>query len=231
VTVDPVARLTVLAERISAAAAAAGRPADPIELLIATKTVEPQRILPVLRAGYRLIGENRVQEVTGKAAELATEPHTTHFIGHLQRNKVNQVLPAIDCLQTLDDADLAEALQTRLDRVLDVMIQVNVSGEPSKSGVAPDGARGLLDAVARHDRLRVVGWMTIGLNSPDTERVRAGYETLRGLRDDARQQGWPGAEHAVALSMGMSGDFETAIGAGATMVRLGSAVFGARPAA
>jgi PLP dependent protein len=230
VPADPLSVLPALTGRIAAAATASGRAADDVQLLLATKTVAPDRILPVLRAGYRLIGENRVQEVTGKADELAAVEHRLHFIGHLQRNKVNALLPHLDCLQTVDDADLAAALDARLDRVLDVMVQVNVSGETSKSGVAPDEAAVLVGHVGGLEHLRVVGFMTIGLNSPDAGRVRAGYETLRELRDRALREGWPGAERATELSMGMSGDFETAIAAGATIVRLGSSVFGGRAA-
>ncbi|MTD14160.1 YggS family pyridoxal phosphate-dependent enzyme [Nakamurella sp. YIM 132087] len=216
--------------RIRVAAEASGRAAADVRLLIATKTVPAQRILPVLAAGYRLIGENRVQEVTEKADELAAVPHELHFIGHLQRNKINQLLPHISCLQTLDSADLAAALHSRLDgdRTLDVLLQVNVSGEASKSGIAPEQIPDLLQALTTYPKLVVRGYMTIGLNSADAAAVQAGYRTLVDWRDRAQQQGMPGAEHAVELSMGMSGDYESAIACGATVVRLGSSVFGAR---
>jgi pyridoxal phosphate enzyme (YggS family) len=192
----------------------------------------PTAIEQALAAGATLIGENRVQEVVAKADALAAFPHTTHFIGHVQSNKVNQLLPHIQCLQTVDSADLVERLQTRLDRMdrdLDVLIQVNVSGEPSKSGVAPDRARSLTAAVAAAGRLHLRGFMTIGLNSPDRDAVRRGYRELAAIRARAARERWPGAEAATELSMGMSGDFADAIAEGATIVRLGSAVFGPRP--
>jgi uncharacterized pyridoxal phosphate-containing UPF0001 family protein len=132
----------------------------------------------------------------------------------------------------VDSADLVERLQTRLDRMdrdLDVLIQVNVSGEPSKSGVAPDRARSLTAAVAAAGRLHLRGFMTIGLNSPDRDAVRRGYRELAAIRARAVRERWPGAEAATELSMGMSGDFADAIAEGATIVRLGSAVFGPRP--
>jgi pyridoxal phosphate enzyme (YggS family) len=220
----------VVAEIGEAAADAAREPAD-VRLLLATKTQSAARISTVLRAGYWLLGENRVQEVVAKADDLAAFPHEMHFIGHLQANKINQLLDHINCLQTLDSADLAARLDSRLaarDRQLDVLIQVNVSGEDSKSGVAPDRALELVAEVAGFPRLTVRGFMTIGLNSPDIPAVRAGYRQLAELREAAVAQRVPGGENATELSMGMSGDFAAAIAEGATMVRLGSAVFGHR---
>jgi hypothetical protein len=203
-------------------------------VLLATKTQHADRIITALAAGYRLIGENRVQEVVAKAAELSSVPHETHFIGHLQANKINQLVDHISCLQTLDSVDLAGKLDARLEargRRLDVLIQVNVSGETAKSGVRPERAIDLLDAASAFPRLTVRGFMTIGLNSPDGAAVRAGYRTLASLRDAALAARIPGAENATELSMGMSGDFADAIAEGATIVRLGSAIFGQRPPA
>ena len=215
-------RLAAVSAQVRAAAQAGGRDPASVQLLLATKTQPAPDILIALRAGYRLIGENRVQEVVAKADALADEPHTMHFIGHLQENKVNALLPHIRCLQTLDTKSLALRLQRRLeilDRTLEVMIQVNVSGEESKSGVAPVDVADVVAAVRRHDRLRLTGLMTIGLNSPDLTSVRAGYGQLRGLADDLG---------LAELSMGMTSDFGAAIAEGATIVRLGSAVFGPR---
>jgi pyridoxal phosphate enzyme (YggS family) len=212
----------------------AGRRPSDVRLLLATKTQPAERIITAITAGAMLIGENRVQEVTAKAAELAPFPHETHFIGHLQANKINQLIGHISCLQTLDSVPLARKLDERLDagtNRLDVLIQVNVSGEPTKSGVPPERALELLAAVAQYPRLRVSGFMTIGLNSLDSAAVRAGYRTLASLRDAAITDRIPGAEGATELSMGMSGDFADAIAEGATIVRLGSAIFGERPPA
>ncbi|MBE7161766.1 MAG: YggS family pyridoxal phosphate-dependent enzyme [Williamsia herbipolensis] len=212
-------------ERIATAAEAAGRDARSVRLLVATKTQPPERILAVLREGTQLIGENRVQEITDKAPALGSVPHTLHLIGNLQRNKVNQVLPHVDCIQTIDTPALAARIDDRLGvtdpgRELDVMVQVNVSGEESKSGVAPEQAAALVKRIGALPRLHLVGLMTIGLNSPDVAAVRAGYARLRALRDELV----PGGE----LSMGMSGDLEAAVAEGATIVRVGSAVFGRR---
>jgi pyridoxal phosphate enzyme (YggS family) len=230
---DPLlAQLTQLRTEIDAAATESGRAPAEVALLLATKTQPATRIKAAIAAGYPLIGENRVQEVVAKAEALTDIPHELHFIGHLQANKVNQLLPHISCLQTLDSVELAGKLNARLDildRQLDVLLQVNVSGEESKSGVRPTDAVDMLAALAQFPRLTVRGYMTIGLNSPDRSAVRAGYRNLRELRDSAMTAGVPGAAGAVELSMGMSGDFADAIAEGATIVRVGSAVFGERP--
>jgi PLP dependent protein len=230
---DPILeRLGRVRAEIDAAAIAAGRQASDVRLLLATKTQTAERIVTALTAGYRLIGENRVQEVVAKAVDLEPFAHETHFIGNLQANKINQLVDHISCLQTLDSAELARKLDARLDakdRRLDVLIQVNVSGETSKSGVSPERALELLDSVSAYKCLTVRGFMTVGLNSPDSAAVRAGYRTLAALRDAAVTERVPGAEQVTELSMGMSGDFAHAIAEGATIVRLGSAIFGQRP--
>jgi pyridoxal phosphate enzyme (YggS family) len=230
---DPlIARLIRLRAEIDAAATESGRAPAEVALLLATKTQPADRISVAIAAGYPLIGENRVQEVVAKAEALGGFPHQLHFIGHLQANKINQLLPHISCLQTLDSPELARKLDARLDvldRQLDVLLQVNVSGEGSKSGVPPAEVADLLGALAQFPRLTVRGYMTIGLNSPDRAAVRAGYRILAELRESAVAAGIPGAAGAVELSMGMSGDFADAIAEGATIVRLGSAVFGERP--
>lgn len=229
---DPILqRLTRVRAEIDAAAIAAGRTPAEVALLLATKTQSAERIMIALAAGYTLIGENRVQEVSAKAGELAAVPHRLHFIGHLQANKINQLIDHLDCLQTLDSVELARRLNDRLERRerdLDVLIQVNVSGEDSKSGVPPELALELLAQLAAFPRLTVRGFMTIGLNSTDLGAVRAGYRALAGLRETAQRQRVPAADRATELSMGMSGDFAAAIAEGATIVRLGSAVFGQR---
>ncbi len=224
-------RLRSVRAQVVQAATAAGRDPAGVALLLATKTIEPARILEVVAAGHRLIGENRVQEVLAKAGALAGSGHECHLIGHLQGNKVNQVLPHITCVQTVDSAELGMRLNGRiasLDRTLDVFVQVNVSGESTKSGVVTAALPQLLADLAPLAALRVRGYMTVGLNSPDLGAVRAGYRALTEFRDRAQTDGLPGAEHAVELSMGMSGDFAEAIAEGATMVRVGSAVFGPR---
>ncbi len=224
---DIAERVATLRNRIAEAAATAGRSPAEVRLLAATKTVDPHRIIQALDAGVELIAENRVQEVVAKAPALAGRTFTAHFIGHLQANKINALLGRVSCVQTVDSAGLVERLQRRLaatDSTLDVFVQVNVSGEPAKSGVSAADAGRLVDAVTAASALRLRGYMTVGLNAPDLTAVRAGYAALRDLRD---RLAVPGADE---LSMGMTGDFEAAIAEGATIVRLGSAIFGSRPA-
>ncbi len=228
----PVERLRSLREQVDAAAVASGRTGDDVQILLATKTIAPPVIRAALAAGFDLIGENRVQEVVAKADDLADLPHRTHLIGHLQSNKVNAVLDHVDCVQTVDSPGLAGRLDRRcetLGRTLDVMIQVNVSGEDSKSGVAPQEVDDLVAAVVGLGHLRLIGFMTIGLRSDDRSAVRAGYADLAAIRDRVVRSGATGTADAGHLSMGMSGDWADAVAEGATMIRVGSAVFGARP--
>jgi pyridoxal phosphate enzyme (YggS family) len=164
---------------------------------------------------------------------LADLRHEMHFIGHLQSNKVNQVVPWVSCIQSVDRAPLASKLDTtarRAGRVLDVFAQVNTSGESSKFGVAPQDALALAFAVAALPNLRLRGLMTIGATSRDPAVVRGGFDRLADLRDAVVASGAPGTLEARELSMGMSGDLELAVAAGSTMVRVGTAVFGPREA-
>ncbi|MCI9889052.1 YggS family pyridoxal phosphate-dependent enzyme [Micrococcales bacterium 31B] len=228
------ANLQTVRERIERAreGAASANVAPAVRLLVATKTQSAAAIRELLATGHTLIGENRVQEVTAKAADLASMPHEQHLIGPLQSNKINAVLPHVACVQTVDTLRLAEAIAQRLPtarggRPLDVMVQVNVSGEPSKSGCEPDAAVALARSVAGLPGLRVTGLMTIGLNAGDEAAVRSGFARLRRLRDECAAVGG-GLASCVELSMGMSGDLEWAIAEGATIVRVGTAIFGPR---
>jgi len=224
-------RLLTLRARLAAAAASAGRPSDDVQLLLASKTMPVPVVRAAVLAGARLLGENRVQELVAKAPELADLAPTWHVIGPLQSNKVNAALRWATRVQSVATLDLAERLSRRceaVDRDLEVMVQVNVSGEPTKSGVAPEVALDLATAVAALPRLHLSGLMTIGAHSEDAGLVRAGYARLRELRDALVASGAPGTGGAAELSMGMSGDLELAVAEGATVVRIGSAVFGPR---
>ena len=235
--------LAVVRRRIADAAGVVGRDPAEVRLLLAVKTQPVAAIRAALDAGADLLGHNRAQELlaTGPAlAEPGVPAHEMHFIGHLQSNKVGQVLRWATCVQTVDTLRLAERLDATVARrgtagddgepaPLDVMVQVNTSGEPTKAGVEPSGATELATAVAALPHLRLRGFMTIGANSPDADVVRASYEALAAVRDRVLATGGPGTARARELSMGMSGDLELAVAAGATMVRVGTAVFGARP--
>ncbi len=226
-------RIAAVRARVTTAAQAAGRSPSEVRLLLATKTLPDDVVRAAVLAGAGLIGENRVQELVAHAGAVADLRPDVHVIGHLQSNKVTAVVhpdrPFVSCVESVDTLPLAQRLARRcadLGRHLDVMVQVNVSGEATKSGVAPEAAAELAAQIAALPRLRLTGFMTIGLNSPDAAAVRTGYAALRHLRDDLAHD----LPHARELSMGMSGDLELAVAEGATLVRVGSAVFGARPA-
>lgn len=224
-------RIRAVRARVDEAARAVHRDPGEVRLLLATKTLPNGVVRAAVEAGATLLGENRVQELVAHAPAIADLSPTFHLIGHLQSNKVNAALDWVACVQTVDSHRLAERLSRRcvaVDRDLEVMVQVNVSGETSKYGTAPDDAAALAAEVATLPRLRLVGFMTIGANSRDTAAVRAGYRRLREIRDAVVAGGSAGTEGAHELSMGMSGDLELAVAEGATIVRVGTAVFGPR---
>jgi pyridoxal phosphate enzyme (YggS family) len=226
-------RLAAVRRRVAAAAAAAGRDPGGIAVLLATKTQDAATIRAVLTlpaAAGLLRGENRVQELVAKGPALADLPTPTHLIGPLQSNKINAALRWVTCVESVASDRLADALSARVgpDHRLDVMVQVNVSGEETKHGVTPDGALALAHHVGTLPGLRLTGFMTIGAHTDDETVVRAGFATLRAIRDTAVADGLTTATH---LSMGMTGDLEAAIAEGATIVRVGTAVFGPRPPA
>ena len=226
-------RLKAVQQRIHQAALRVGRRPAEIELVAVSKNVEPARIREAFAAGQRLFGENRVQELVSKARELADLPLQWHMVGHLQRNKVKDVIGRITLLHALDSLRLAEELDRRLSaagRRLAVLLEVNVSGEPTKFGVLPEEALEAARAIVRQfPTLELQGLMTIGPNVRDEEAVRRAFRRLRELFGAIRDEGFVGAGFRH-LSMGMSADFEWAIEEGATMVRIGSAIFGPRPA-
>ena len=226
------ARLAAATSRVETACAAAGRPVGSVRVLLATKTQPAALIRDAFAlpgASGMLRGENRVQELVAKGPELEGLDVQTHLIGPLQSNKINAALRWVTCVESVDSLDLGRALAARLapGRQLDVMVQVNTSGEATKHGVDPSEGLSLARALVAVVGLRLTGFMTVGANTPDQGRVRESYARLRELRDAAIADG---LAERLELSMGMSGDLELAIGEGATIVRLGTAVFGPRPA-
>ncbi|MDN4481278.1 YggS family pyridoxal phosphate-dependent enzyme [Demequina muriae] len=232
---DYAARVADVKARVHIAEASCGRAGSGVRLLVATKTWSADAAVAAVAAGARIVGESRMQELAEKGEALRAAGARVHVIGQLQRNKAAIAVEFADCVQTVDSMRLAERLSrlcVEAGRELDVMIQVNVSGEESKSGVEPDDALDLAAAVQALPALTVTGFMTIGLHSRDEEAVRAGYRRLREIRDAALIRSESGAlplTDAWHLSMGMSRDLEWAIAEGATMVRVGSAVMGQRP--
>ena len=232
---DIAERFTALQERVARACAVVGRNPSDVAILAAVKTQTPERVVEALAAGVRLVGHNRAQELTAmepQVRELWTGPYETHFIGALQTNKVNQVLRHATCVQSVDRLELAQRLSNaamRHERTLEVFVEVNASGEETKAGVRPDAAVDFAADVAALEGLRLRGLMTIGARSPDAGVVRAGFEEMARLSAVLLASGSPGTATANELSMGMSTDLDLAIAAGATMVRVGTALFGPRP--
>jgi len=211
-------------ERIAGAADRVGRNAEEIRLVVVTKTQPVERVREALAAGAEEIGENYVQEGERKFGELPPVG-VKHLIGHLQRNKAGKAALLFEMVQTVDSLELAKALGRRAvaaGRTLDVLIEVNASGEDSKRGAAPERALDLAGEAAGVDGLRLLGLMGMAPFTDDERAVRRCFQELRRLYDS-----FPGA-HRQVLSMGMSGDFELAIAEGSTMVRLGTVIFGAR---
>lgn len=228
---DILKNLQIIQSRIDVACARVNRNPSEVKLLLATKTVSPERIKIALDAGYTLIAENRVQELKEKYSALKTVPHTNHFIGHLQTNKIKDILRCeVCCVQSLDRYDLAEKLHQRLvneQKTIEVFIQVNTSNEESKFGVHPDKALELVQQVSQLHTLKIKGLMTIGLFSDDAEKVRACFRLLKNIQQKISNLQLPNVE-MKELSMGMSGDLEIAIEEGATIVRVGTDIFGER---
>ena len=233
-TWDYAAALTEAKARIIAAESACGRVGAQVRLLVATKSWDADAAAAAVRAGATLVGESRLQELNMKADAVRAAGARIHVIGQVQRNKAQIAVRHADCVQTVDSLPLAERLNrlcVEAGRELDVMIQVNVSGEDTKAGVKPDAALAFATEVQNLPALTVTGFMTIGLNSPDEAAVRAGYASLREIRDQAlirSERGELPLREAWELSMGMSNDLEWAIAEGATMVRVGTAVMGER---
>ncbi len=223
--------LAAVRARIDAAARRAGREPGDIRLLPVSKTVPAERLRLAYAAGCRFLGENKVQEAHEKSEALADlEGLKWSVIGHLQRNKARYVARFASEFQALHTVRLAEMLERRLeieDRTLDVYVQVNSSGEESKFGLPPEEVPAFMKELPAFPRLRVKGLMTLALFSSDMERVRPCFVRMRELRDVLRQEA-PSGLSFEELSMGMSGDFEMAIEEGATLVRVGQSIFGAR---
>lgn len=228
---DILHNLDLINNRIKIACEQSGRNSNEVKLLLATKTVSAERIKVALEHGQTLIAENKVQELKEKYEELKDIPHENHFIGHLQTNKIKDILKYdVTCVQSLDRLELAEKLHQKLlaeNRTMEVLIQVNTSNEESKFGVDPSEAIELTRKVSHYSTLKIKGLMTIGLFSAETDKVRACFKILKNLQQDIISENISNVE-MKELSMGMSGDLETAIEEGATIVRVGTAVFGAR---
>ncbi|NUQ64201.1 MAG: YggS family pyridoxal phosphate-dependent enzyme [Pirellulales bacterium] len=213
--------------RIAAAASASGRSPEGIALVAVTKYVGPEEIRAVVAAGCTLLGESRPQQLWDRAAALADLPVRWHLIGHLQRNKVRRTLPLVEMVQSADSPRLIAAIDEaagELGRAAPILLEVNVSGEDAKHGFAPDELMRYLGNLPGLRNVEVRGLMCMAGLGGGAEAARREFASLRELRDRLRKDCPPGVQ-LDELSMGMSGDYEIAIREGATMVRVGSALF------
>lgn len=220
------ANLQAIHERVANAIHRVGRQESDVQLLLATKNVTADVVRCAYGYGERLFGENRVQEALPKIASLSDLRAEWHFIGSLQTNKVSIIAPHVNCIQSVDRDSLVKELGKRLLPTR-IMVEVNTSDEDTKNGVGVDGVWQLLDTISTYSALRVIGFMTIASLSNDERTVRGNFSLLRQLRDEAIDRGQVGVD-CIHLSMGMSADLEWAIAEGATIIRVGSAVFGER---
>ncbi len=215
-------------ERVSAAANKSGRAAEDIILLAATKTVDVQVINHAIRSGLQYMGENRVQEFLSKNGELL--PVHKHFIGHLQTNKVKDIVGKVEMIESVDSLKLAREISKYSEKYgvkTDILIEVNIGGEENKSGVSPEGLEELVRESAKLPGIQVMGLMAIPPICEDIAELRKYFAKMRNLFIDIQTKNIDNSNIRY-LSMGMSGDFDIAIEEGANIVRIGSSLFGKR---
>jgi pyridoxal phosphate enzyme (YggS family) len=225
-------RVRLVLSNIRLAAEKAGRSRKAIRLVAVTKTVTVDRIQEGIEAGLSILGENRLQEAVPKIAALKQAPVRWHFIGHLQRRKVRSVIGVFDLIHSVDTMELAQEINRRAGEAggrQDILLEVNVGNEPTKSGFRLDDVVGLIPSLATLPHIHVRGLMTIPPPTRDAELARPYFRQLRALADRIAE--FPQSSVAMdELSMGMSNDYEIAIEEGATLVRVGTAIFGGRHA-
>lgn len=223
-------RFRALMARITCAATRCGRDPAAIRLVAVAKTQPADLVREMVLAGARIIGENYIQEARDKFDALNDQPIEWHFIGHLQSNKAKYAVRLFDLIHTVDSWSLAQELDRcaqKAGKLQPILVQVNLSGETTKSGVAPDQATALVQAIAQLPHLRIKGLMTLPPFFDAAQQARPFFSALRELRDRLAGHALPNVD-MQELSMGMTGDFEVAIEEGATLVRIGTALFGER---
>lgn len=217
-------------KRIISACRSVGRDPEEVKLLLATKTVSAENINRAIDVGETLIGESKAQELQQKYSLINHDNVEMHFIGHLQTNKVKDVLKYVTCIHSVDRLKLGQRIHNLLvkeNRKIDILIQVNTSYEDSKFGVAPEDVFHLIEDLIKLDTLQIKGLMTIGKLSSDPREAIKCFRLLKTIQQQVIKQDYPQVQMDI-LSMGMSGDLEAAIAEGATMIRVGTAIFGQR---
>ncbi|QNM05525.1 YggS family pyridoxal phosphate-dependent enzyme [Qiania dongpingensis] len=221
--------LEAVEKRVLAACERAGRSRESVRLIAVSKTKPVEMLEEIMNCGVKDFGENKVQEMCSKTEEI-TEPLRWHLIGHLQRNKVKYIVDKAYMIHSVDSVRLAREIQKEAEKhrvVCQVLIEVNIGGEETKDGVPKEEAAALIREIAAFPNVRVKGLMTIAPPVEDPEEARGYFKEMRALFETIKAEKIPGVE-MEELSMGMTGDFEVAIEEGATMIRVGTAIFGAR---
>lgn len=218
-------------EQMELACQASGRRIEDVKLLLATKTVTLEKLQMAMQAGEVLFGENKAQELRDKFPLMQQYNRVEwHFIGHLQTNKVKDVVKYVTLIHSVDRLKLGQALHRQLikeNKTMDILVQINTSYEESKFGASPESALELVEQLSQFETLNIKGLMTIGKLNATNEETRHCFRLLKALQAQIRDKSFPRVEMDV-LSMGMSGDYKTAIEEGATIIRVGTKVFGER---
>lgn len=218
-------RMNIIEEEIQAACTRSGRNRNELTVIAVTKQVSVERTQEVIEAGINNLGENRPEGILGKQEDIKLDTVNWHFIGNVQSRKVKDIIDKVDFLHSLDRISIAKEIQKRATSTIDCFIQVNVSGEESKSGIQPEDLKGFIQELAGFDKIRVIGLMTMAPFTQDEELIRPVFRSLRVLRDQIAALN---LRHApcTELSMGMSNDYTIAIEEGATHIRIGTALVG-----
>ncbi|MDL2269160.1 YggS family pyridoxal phosphate-dependent enzyme [Desulfosarcina sp. OttesenSCG-928-A07] len=217
-------------QRIHHAAVASGRPPEAVRLVAVTKTVGADRVADAVSQGVDMVGESYIQEAREKFDALQGLPVSWHFIGHLQSNKAKYAVRMFDLIHSVDSFKLARELSREAEKyskIQDILIQVNISQEETKSGIKENAVLDLISDISALSHVRVMGLMTIPPFFDEPEKSRPVFRHLAKLKDQIMEKGISGV-HLTELSMGMTGDFEVAVSEGATLVRIGTALFGTR---
>jgi pyridoxal phosphate enzyme (YggS family) len=223
-------RLEQIRQRIRQAAESCNRDAGSVRLVAVSKTIAADTVKEAIDAGVTILGENYVQEARDKFKALIQYPVSWHFIGHLQSNKAKYAVRLFDLIHSVDSLKLARELDkqaAKVDKIQQILVQVNISAEDTKSGISPDETPRLLKEIGQMKNITVKGLMTMPPYFYQPEKVQPFFAALRKLRDQLKEQSQPNVS-LDELSMGMTGDFEVAIKEGATLVRIGTAIFGER---
>jgi len=222
--------LEQIKERIRKACESCSRDADSVRLVAVSKTIAAGTVQAAIEAGVTILGENYMQEAREKFNALVQYPVSWHFIGHLQSNKAKYAVRLFDLIHSVDSLKLARELDKqakKVDKIQQILVQVNISAEDTKSGTSADETPGLISEISKLENLSIRGLMTMPRYFYQPEKVKPFFAALRELRDQIKAQSLPNVS-LEELSMGMTGDFEVAIEEGATLVRIGTAIFGER---